>query len=355
MFANESKYDDDQDEDEEEDESILLSTADPTTTTSATVPKSQTNNTRNQRRELEKHGIFFNEESAIERNQDFIDEVTKMLKGDRFSATSDRMVKEIQDLQEENATSTENKYASEVVPLMLGNSRTVKEKSTIPDDNQPDTDGAKMIEHVKHVARDFKADRLHYDGPCYFVKNLIAGPRRSKMFVIKDPRPDLVFGIRNKKMDWHAPKLSNETENLIHVAGSVNHAFFLIELKGPDVPTAHAETQAIRGGATLVKARRALREKAGYPHVTRGPDRHTWVYTCAWEHGFAMVYVSWHEIQPEGEAIHMHRLESYALHKKDDVKEFRRDLHNILDWGLDPKRVTGVEEMVRTIAKRESP
>lgn len=57
---------------------------------------------------------------------------------------------------------------------------------------------------------------------------------------------------------------------------------------------------------------------------------------------------------PGGEADHLRRLESYALRRAGDIKHFQRDLHNISDWRLDPRKNAGVEDMVRDMATQEA-
>ncbi|KAL8707805.1 MAG: hypothetical protein Q9220_007212 [cf. Caloplaca sp. 1 TL-2023] len=334
------------------------------TISSAAKDKSQTKNTRNHRAALESYMMYLDEPTAQDCNPDFFHNVRQILKGDRSSEKSERSVKEIQKAQYTNRVAMENTYISNVLPLMIGKSRTVKieEKSmTPPDTSTEGTDpnlgpssNPDVVQQIKRVVRDFADDRLHWEGPCYFVKGMITGPRTVKLFGITDPIPDMCFGIRKQSgRVFNPPRVSDDTTNHIHAAGPLDFCFFLIEDKGPDEPFAHAETQAIRGGATLVRAMRELRRRAGYA-ASLGADAETFVFTCAWEHGYANIYVSWQEVLPEGEITHMHRLESYALLKDQDIKEFCRDLHNILDWGIDPQRIRDLEKMVGDISKREA-
>ncbi|KAL8992098.1 MAG: hypothetical protein Q9188_007658 [Gyalolechia gomerana] len=329
--------------DKDEDDSAIHITPSQAEASSVKPKEVQTNNTRNQRSALERHMMFFNEDIARERNQDFLDRILDILTGDRSSVTSQRTVKKIQKAQNTNATAMENTYSTAVFPLLMGESRTVSPVSAI------------LAEHIEPVIRDFADDRLHWEGPCYFVKDLLSGPSTKKEFGLSDPRPDLGFGIKKKVMDLNPPKVTVGTTVLIRAAGCLDHCFAINEVKGPDDPFSHAVTQAIRGGVTLVRTKRELRFRAGYvPAVTVGADPDSWVFTMAWMHGYVEVFVCWHESLPEGEADHMHLLESYALQRSDDIKRFRRDLHNLLDWGLDPERVAGLEQMVRDIAVKEA-
>ncbi|KAL8935161.1 MAG: hypothetical protein Q9216_005560 [Gyalolechia sp. 2 TL-2023] len=354
-----------QDVGEFEDSGIQMETSQPATSTpgpSSAKDRPQTSNTRNQRTALEEHMMYLDEPTSQENNTDFLQTVRAILKGDRSSEKSERSIKAIQTAQHTNRVAIENTYVSAVLPKMIGDSRTVKVKhSPTTQDLSIDVDAAAagsskpdVIPKMKTVVRSFAEDRLHWEGQCHFVKELITGPSTVKIFGIADPRPIRCFGIRKRGLVFNPPKVSNDTENHIHAAGALDFCFFLIEDKGPDGPYAHAVTQAIRGGATLVRVMRELRRKAGYEPSGIGADKETFVFTCAWEHGFAEIYVSWQEVRPEGEITHMTWLESYALRKDQDIKEFCRDLHNILDWGIDPQRISKLEQMVADIAKREA-
>ncbi|KAI4166726.1 MAG: hypothetical protein LQ348_007770 [Seirophora lacunosa] len=312
---------------------------------SSTISKeTPNNNTRNQCLALEKHMMFLDKKGARQRNQEFFEGVLEILSGDRSSATSQRTLTKIQDTQDANRFAMESTYVTAVFPTIIGDSRTVN--AEIPD--------PEMLTQVSSVLREFAQDRLHWEGPCYFVKDLLCGPRTKKDFGISDPRPDLAFGIRREEMDMNPPRVSNATEIRIRAAGCLDHCFCIFEAKGPDEPFAQAIIQGIRGGATLVRARRWLNEQAGRESSKIGADPDSWVFVVAWMHGYAEVYVSWHETLPAGEADHMHFLDSYALKRPSDIQRFQRDLHNILDWGLDHQRVVNLEQMMKEIAEREA-
>lgn len=53
--------------------------------------------------------------------------------------------------------------------------------------------------------------------PCYFVKDSMSG---KKPFGLKDPRPDLAFGIK-KKLDLDPVELTSGTKNLIRATAEV--------------------------------------------------------------------------------------------------------------------------------------
>ncbi|KAL8900909.1 MAG: hypothetical protein Q9207_005469 [Kuettlingeria erythrocarpa] len=327
---------------------------------SVTPKESITNNTRNQRDALEDYLMFFDDEEVADRNKDFIKRVYEILSSDRSSVTSQGTVDKIKQAQRLNRTAIENTYATAVPRLYMGESRQPAYHQTISAAEDPSlpTMGEAVEprpltfhETVKPVVVEFEKDRLHCEGPCYFVKDSMSG---KKLFGWKEPRPDLGFGIRRKSVVLHPVKLSAGSMNLIRAAGCLRHCFSITEFKGPDEPFAHAVTQAMRAGVKLVRAKREARARAGYPSVTAGADPESWVFTMAWEHGRVDVFVCWHESIAGAEIDHQTWLNTYALLKTDDIKEFRRDLHNILDWGLDPQRVAGLDQMERDIAAKEA-
>ncbi|KAL8920541.1 MAG: hypothetical protein Q9208_006163 [Pyrenodesmia sp. 3 TL-2023] len=329
-------------------------------TTSVTPKGKITKNARNERDALEDHFMFFDNEEAQIRNKDFFKNVHDILAGDRSSATSEATVDIIKKTQNTNRTAMENTYAAAVIPLYKGVSRTPAYPPTTSEALQspiPTTTEAMVLypptlrEAARPVAVEFEKDRLHWEGPCYFVKDSLSG---NKSFGLSDPQPDMGFGIRKKSLELNPVKLSGEAKNLIRAAGCLDHCFSITELKGPDLPFSQAVTQAMRAGVKLVRAKREAWLRAGYGHVKSGADPNSWVFTMAWEHGRVDVFVCWHESLPGGEIDHQTWLDTYALLRKDDIRRFRRDLHNILDWGLNPQRVAGLEQMVRDIAAKEA-
>ncbi|KAL9597216.1 MAG: hypothetical protein Q9219_005303 [cf. Caloplaca sp. 3 TL-2023] len=312
----------------------------PTTTTS-TNQKPQTKNTRNLRDAWEAHMMYLDEPTAIERNADFLARARAILKGDRSSEKSERSMMGIS-------------RAVKVLIPQEPSAHDLSSSSPGVDEVLSESSNPDIVPHMNTVIRSFEEDRLHWEGPCYFVKELITGPRTVKVFGITDPQPDIGFGIRKRGLVFNPPILSDDAMNRVHAAGPLDFCFFIIEDKGPGNPFAHAVTQAIRAGVTLVRVMRDLRRRAGYAPSGIGADDEIFVFTCAWEHGRADIFVCWHEVLPEGEVTHMTWLDSYALLKDRDIKEFCRDMHNILDWGIDPKRIAKLEQMVADIGKREA-
>ncbi|KAL8867438.1 MAG: hypothetical protein Q9174_005666 [Haloplaca sp. 1 TL-2023] len=173
---------------------------------------------------------------------------------------------------------------------------------------------------------------------------------------MKDPVPDFVFGIRELPSDRNKPKISSDAEKLVRISGTVPHCFFIIEAKGADEPFANAETQAIRCGAVLVNARRLLVHKAAANQQAKvlGPDKDSFVYTCAWMPPFARIFVNWCQVEEEVNSYHMNHVRSYNVDDEVDIKSFRDTIHSIFDWGLDYERVEKIQTLVRAVEENET-
>ena len=127
---------------------------------------------------------------------------------------SERTIKEVQKAQKDNETAVKNTYTAAVYPLYVGKSRMIPPRRS---------DELTWDELVEPTVHDFAADRLHQEGPCYFVKGLIKGPSNSKEPGLKSPRPDIGFSIREQDTCPNPPKFSASVRNLIRAAGCLDH------------------------------------------------------------------------------------------------------------------------------------
>ena len=166
---------------------------------------------------------------------------------------------------------------------------------------------------------------------------------------ISESRPDYCFGLEvDMHPDIEDPRINEYTRVLIGVKSNLIHPFLIFEGKAARGSLADAENQAIRGGATLVYARRILNHKAGLPHST-GPDKQSFAFSMTLDCYSARVWVHWCEVQPRRgpagaedntflaneyyETYHMDFLASCDFSKLEDVQDLTRILTNILDWG----------------------
>ena len=183
-----------------------------------------------------------------------------------------------------------------------------------------------------------------------------------------NPKLDLTFGFEDPTNPPRtAPPLSSADIALIKMAESLRHPFFVVENKSAQDPIEDAENQAIRSDAALVEARRQL-ENSVRPvgeMDEEGIDMNFFAVSCCWVPQHANVFVHWHELRkdkslnnpfddPTNERAgddgaifqphtyssiwHMNLIQRYTFSREEDMKEFRRDIDNILDWGVSLER-----------------
>ena len=185
------------------------------------------------------------------------------------------------------------------------------------------------------------------------------------------PKPDYIYGVReNQYPDILSQKFGTHTRALMGVAPEMVHPYFIIEGKTIKGDLADAENQAIRGGATLVRARRLLNAKAGAGDVT-GPDPKSFVYSMTMDTNIARIWLNWCEILPKQkreeyvnddghpkdeeelyETYHMNPLYTTLLNDEEMLKELRRKLNNIIDWGY-IQRMNEIKEVINNIYRIE--
>ena len=311
----------------------------PSTPDSKVTKKSDgcSTNNRAERAALAKGMMFFQDQDSFESYTKF-KELTRSVLAKRESVMACQSTKGIRKYQFDNATDNEDTYLSGLIPLYI------KESRTVPIKNSDDI--------IEHVVRFFADDRLKQARKSNFVKGML--PTDLKNSAMKDPVPDFVFGIAAVKNDRNPRMISAYAEQLVNVSTTVPHCFFAIEGKGVDLPIGDAETQAIRSGAVLVHARRLLMERAGLlgSDPPDGPDKDSFVYTCAWEPGLAKVFVNWCEVREKKVVYQMNWLNSYALDTDDGMKGFRATIHSILDWGLGSERLLKIDEMLQKVEEK---
>lgn len=119
---------------------------------------------------------------------------------------------------------------------------------------------------VKGQAGTFSGDGLQKVKDIFFNSKLL--PLRTDTSEaasqgVTTPKPDFVYSLKAPLYPGSdAPILKAETEAEIGVARGTRHAFFSIDKKSAQQSIEAAENQAMRAGATMVKARRFLNRKA---------------------------------------------------------------------------------------------
>ena len=150
-----------------------------------------------------------------------------------------------------------------------------------------------------------------------------------------NPKPDFVYGIREDRFPPNNETLSSYLKALIGVVPGMIHPFLLVEGKSRAGVAADAENQAIRGGATLVRARRELHarvllDKNAEPE---GPDFSSFVFSCTITPQVATIWVHWCHHAGSVDTYHMNEVSDHLLSRHNELISLRQNVHNIMDWG----------------------
>ena len=359
-----------------------------TATPSSSSGAKPTANEDNVRAASAKQGMFFEDEESYERYPNFKAPIEQMVFGERGSTMRVESLKNIKTWRVENATKDEKTFFANMKPMIIKNERniTATNKRTFQDE-------------IVYQAKSFSSDGLDQKEDCLFVKNIL--PLRTTyaeaaQLGVTTAKPDFVYGLQRPRFpDGTEPVLSPDTVAQIEVAPGIQHAFFSVDNKGSQHSIEAAENQAMRAGATMVAARRILNRKAkgkaqpvavsnaiaidtarsaasvvaanatantialGPPGSEKeqedmGADTNSYAFTCSWVPQMANIHVHWCERRPGGSEIyHMNLLRGYLMSDGGHVADFRKDVHNILDWGVDPKRKMLLKQLERDVAKYE--
>ena len=329
-----------------------------------------TANVGNVRDALAREGMHFDNDAAIDRYPAFKEVAFDVVLRERNSVMSPGSAKRILIYQKVKATANEKEYYSGLHPMIVKPSRLIpghKPKPQQAGEGQ-DIEPREDIDTKFNEERDgtlkgdvqpgyeaFEKSGLGRTQDQEYVEGLL--PVLEKDFGLSTPAPDFVFGFMvDQYPSLEAPRISYDAIQLIRVTPKIEHPFFVIEGKGSDRPIGEAENQAIRAGAPLVNARRLLQQKAyGDSQVTaQGPDVESFVFSCAWVPHYAVIFVNWAEVNHAGKPYyHMNLIENYTMNRKEELQAFRRAIHNILDWGLQPARKQALDDLIIAIAAIE--
>lgn len=249
-------------------------------------------------------------------------------------------------------------------------------ESSNPAPAASNADPQEMFEYGE--VAEFSEDHLVFCTTSRLCKDLLPSWKRGQRGIlekamekeagISEPRPDYCFGLEvDMYPDIEDPHINEYTRVLIGVRSNLIHPFLIFEGKAARGSLADAENQAIRGGATLVYARRILNHKAGLLYST-GPDKQSFAFSMTLDCYGARVWVHWCEVQSRKgsagaedntflaneyyETYHMDSLASCDFSKLEDVQRLMRILTNILDWGC-LQRKKEVDCVLEMLMKKE--
>lgn len=295
--------------------------------------------------------MYFEDEDSFEKRPEFQKYVVELVMGSRGSKMRDESAKEIKFYMAENATKDEKTLFGDLVPMIVKKAR--GSEPTLKRD---------VVGEIKTQAETFWAtDNLDKRTDCQFLKNAL--PRRIQStgttLGLSEPKPDWVYGLKRPlRPELTLPTVSEAAKALIEVAPGLQHAWFAVENKGAEDSIESAETQAIRSGAALVSAQRQLAILAGLLDPAAesiGADQERFAFTCSWVPQLAKIHVHWHEKRANEVSIyHMNLIRGYLMIDKTHLSDFRKDIHNVLDYGVSRTRKEKLMELTVAIAKVEA-
>lgn len=290
--------------------------------------------------------MHFRNDAAFEHEialKELLDAITSK---ERNSAVKPESLQKIRGFRDRNNTANERTYFGG----LLG--KVIKEERMV-DTRKRDAEG-----EVIHVAREFSADGLKHDEDVLFLKGCLPGidVDENKALGLTTPKPDRVYGLQAARHPTTNLRLSAEVQSLIGYAGEAKHPFFVIEGKSCRASIEVAEVQAIRTGAALVNTRRRLnylaKKASGNSELesrTSTPEE-SFAFSCTWTPKIAELWVHWHQRLDDGtDLFHMNSLQLYVMSRDAEVIQFRRDVHNILDWGVSLQRKKNIEDLLKQV------
>ena len=324
-------------------------------------------------------------ERLRENYKPFQDMARTILSGERGSTMKQGSAEHIIRWIRQNKTRSEETIMAQLIPMIIPASRKVQKGTALDSATETDalhmnatsqdrfqtyevkffSDDGALVNINRQFNRDVLPTWLKAEDQAQLRKILAKEPGMTA------PKPDYTYGIReNQYPDSHSQKFSTHTRALMGVAPEMVHPYFVIEGKTTKGDLADAENQAIRGGATLVRARRLLNAKAGAGDVA-GPDPNSFVYSMTMDTNIARIWLNWCEILPnirpvadgnDGEqpgdaeelyeTYHMNSLYTALLDDEEMLKELRRKLNNIIDWGC-IQRMNEIKEVMNNVYRIE--
>lgn len=369
--------------------------------------------------------MLFDDVNSFEKYPEFKAYVHKIVFRERESAMAKESIRRVHQAARDFAARDEAASQMAIMPKVIKPSRGVP------------TNKRTASDVIKQESRFFEDDDLATASRLPLSKGFlplvdIVG----KKFGLTNPTPDVIYGLKYPTVLGTGPaKLSDAARAAIGLVTGVRHAFFLIECKGPTEGIEQAENQAIRGGATLVAARRFLNRLAkgeqvlsletpgidpigtehgaaqtdpaeaeinnlAAPNTTNvdtfpatsstivppqsfvesaaipatptpkpttsldspsnaespggHPDFSSIAFSCSWATQMANIFVHWCECRNDGpEIYHMIKLHGYLYGDDVHLADLREHSHNILDWGVDPKRRQELAKLEMDIEKME--
>jgi hypothetical protein len=280
---------------------------------------------------------------ALEQRPLFHDMIKQILGGQRASSIKPGSSHAFRETLVKMRKRNEATVAERLMPFLVKKERTVS-MQPIEDESEPDLVSGKEIDSA--TRRAFELDHLDWSIDKDFTRNCVPIPdafaeRSPSELGVKNPKPDITYGFE--------PTAFTEEEQLDlntfepELSAGIISPFFVIQWKGFAGSLEKAKEQARRDGAAMVHARRKAMKKITPIDQGEPNDKLDWdtmAFTCAITTYLSHIHVHWAEVTEGKVSWHIAKVGRYNIDEEEGVRDLRRALHNILDWGLGERMAT---------------
>ncbi len=321
------------------------STPGKSTSTSKSGPENN-NNVSEMQRILANRGYLINDPDAADQQEYFLSEIKTMVVGERHSAMAPASMEKVKLAYRNYKSCNEPTFLSHYLPPLLKEGR-------IPVTNEGEIQESKLWSEDRVAVI---LDQIFHSRclPAIEAKDKLQQKLFDEIPKVPTPKPDFCYGFFTNgwcSADQHS--VIQRFSGCTMVCPDMVLPWFVFEGKSASGSPAKALVQATRAGATLVAAFRALDEEAGTTPKGDGPDRRSIAFSFTITPVYASLNVHWADVK-DGKVrnYHVHGLRQYLIEQSEQWADLRRDLHNVLDWGvLTRKRM--IFEAVDEIVKRD--
>ena len=163
------------------------------------------------------------------------------------------------------------------------------------------------------------------------------------------PKPDLAYGFSLFTFSDEENAIMDDYADLFCVCPNLVSVFFIIECKAYCQSIENAEVQASRGTAALMCAQRQLDILTSSLQDENGVDQRSRVFSLCISPQVARINVHWIAANDEGILkYYLHHVQLYNLERPEEVKQLRRDIWSVMEWGMEihrPKVLETIEAL----------
>ncbi|KAL8733109.1 MAG: hypothetical protein Q9166_002301 [cf. Caloplaca sp. 2 TL-2023] len=161
---------------------------------------------------------------------------------------------------------------------------------------------------------------------------------------LADSRPAVCYGLSDNAFTAEQDSMLQPILHYAFIQKPNHFSFFIVEAKGSEGNMVESENQALRNTSTLVWASRQIQGIAGKRDLQRtGADTDNIIFSICMTSVATRLFVTWALVE-DGEGgtkelgYHMTRLRQYSMVDVGDLIALRKDIENIMDWGLSTRK-----------------